>query len=29
MFGTPREHLGNFLKGKIFLKVLDGKVVFV
>ena len=29
MFGTSREHLGNILKEKIFLKVLDGKVVFV
>ena len=29
MFGTTREHLGNILKEKIFLKVLDGKVVFV
>ena len=29
MFGTSGEHLGNILKGKIFLKVLDGKVVFV
>ena len=29
MFGTSSEHLGNILKEKIFLKVLDGKVVFV
>ena len=29
MFRTSREHLGNILKEKIFLKVLDGKVVFV
>ena len=29
MFGTSREHLRNILKEKIFLKVLDGKVVFV
>ena len=29
MFGTSREHLGNILKEKIFLKVLDEKVVFV
>ena len=29
MFGISREHLGNSLKEKIFLKVLDGKVVFV
>ena len=28
-FGTSREHLGNILEEKIFLKVLDGKVVFV
>ena len=28
MFGTSREHLGNILKGKIFLKVLHGKVIF-
>ena len=28
-FGTSREHLENSLKEKIFLKVLDGKVVFV
>ena len=29
MLGTTREHLGNILKEKIFLKVLDGKIVFV
>ena len=29
MFRTSREHLGNILKEKIFLKVLDGKVVLV
>ena len=29
IFETSREHLGNILKEKIFLKVLDGKVVFV
>ena len=29
MFRTSREHLGNILKEKIFLKVLRGKVVFV
>ena len=29
MFRTSREHLGNILKENIFLKVLDGKVVFV
>ena len=29
MFGTSRKHLGNILKENIFLKVLDGKVVFV
>ena len=29
MFGTSKEHLGNILKKNIFLKVLDGKVVFV
>ena len=29
MFGISREHLGNILKEKIFLKVLDGKVVFM
>ena len=29
MFGTFREHLGNIKKEKIFLKVLDEKVVFV
>ena len=29
MVGTSREHLENILKEKIFLKVLDGKVVFV
>ena len=29
MFGTSLEHLGNMLKEKIFLKVLDGKFVFV
>ena len=29
MLGTSREHLGNILKEKIFLKVLDGKVVFM
>ena len=29
MFGTPRQHLGNILKEKIFSKFLDGKVVFM
>ena len=29
MFGKSREHLGNILKKNIFLKVLDGTVVFV
>ena len=29
MFRTSREHLANILKEKIFLKVLNGKVVFV
>ena len=29
MFRTSREHLGNILKQNLFLKVLDGKVVFV
>ena len=29
MFETSREHLGNILKEKIVLKVLDKKVVFV
>ena len=29
MFWRSREHLGNILKEKIFLKVVDGKVVFV
>ena len=29
MFETSREHLGNILKEIIFLKVLNGKVVFV
>ena len=29
MFGTSREHLGNILKEKNFLKVFNEKVVFV
>ena len=29
MFRACREHLGNILKENIFLKILDGKVVFV
>ena len=29
MFGTSREHIGNLLKEKLFLKVLVGKVVFM
>ena len=28
IFGASREHLGDILKEKIFLKVLDAKVVF-
>ena len=29
MFEISREHIGNILKGKIFFKVFDGKLVFV